>query len=81
MDNPISSSYQLLWKELKAIDVNSSVTIQNIMRRIIENYFKILGGYKDETIEKYQIVFKRIFEYTKHHEHYNMMMGIEEGSN
>lgn len=118
MDNPISSSYQLLWKELKAIDVNSSVTIQNIMRRIIENYFKILGGYKDETliekfpdfenkeicrsllswindgshclpddlfvempdetIEKYQIVFKRIFEYTNHLEHYNMMMGIEE---
>lgn len=114
-ENPISSSYQLLWKELKEAGKNSCITIQNIMRRIIETYFKILGGYKDETlieqfpdyeskeicraliswmndgshclpddlfvemqedsVEKYQEVFKKIFEYTHHIEHYNMMMG------
>ena len=41
--NPITTSYALLWDELKKIDV-SSLTIQNTMRRILENYFKILGG-------------------------------------
>lgn len=47
-DNPIQSSYDLLWQELKSEEVKSSLTIQNIMRRIIENYFKLLGKYGDE---------------------------------
>lgn len=118
MENPISSSYELLWKELKEQNDNSVITIQNVMRRIIENYFKILGKYKDDelinkfpdyeskeicrsllswindgshcmpddlyvealddSLERYQEVFKKIFEYTNHIEHYNMMMGIKE---
>lgn len=44
--NPISTSYELLWKELKEHESNSGITLQNIMRRIIENYFKILGKYE-----------------------------------
>lgn len=48
MDNPIQSSYELLWQELKSDGVKSSLTIQNIMRRIIENYFKLLGKYGDD---------------------------------
>lgn len=52
--NPISSSYELLWRELKENSNASNITIQNIMRRIIENYFKILGGYgDDDIIEKF----------------------------
>lgn len=47
MKNPIQTSYELLWNEIKNKEHNSSVTIQNTMRRIIENYFKMLGGYKD----------------------------------
>ncbi len=118
MGNPISSSYELLWKELKEQNDNSVITIQNVMRRIIENYFKILGKYKDDelinkfpdyeskeicrsllswindgshcmpddlyvealddSLERYQEVFRKIFEYTNHIEHYNMMMGIKE---
>lgn len=118
MDNPISSSYELLWKEVKEQNANSVITIQNVMRRIIENYFKILGKYKDDELinkfpdyesqeicrsllswindgshcmpddlyvealddssERYREVFKKIFEYTNHIEHYNMMMGINE---
>lgn len=55
MENPIHNSYQLLWRELKNHDHNDSVTIQNTMRRIIENYFKILGGYHyDELIESFK---------------------------
>ncbi|WP_452232249.1 AAA family ATPase [Lacinutrix sp. MEBiC02595] len=47
-ENPIHSSYELLWKDLK--DENSLVSVQNNMRRIIENYFKILGKHRDEKI-------------------------------
>lgn len=50
-DNPIKSSYDLLWHEFKnSKDVKSHVVIQNIMRRIIENYFQILGGFSPEYI-------------------------------
>jgi wobble nucleotide-excising tRNase len=49
--NPIKNSYELLWRELQNSTNNSScITIQNIMRRIIEEYFKTLGGYSDESI-------------------------------
>lgn len=46
-NNPIKSSYTLLWQEYQNQTITSTVSIQNIMRRIIENYFKFLGGYKD----------------------------------
>lgn len=49
-DNPISTSYELLWKELIEREHNSGIAIQNIMRRIIENYFKILGKYGDDDL-------------------------------
>lgn len=48
--NPIQNSYELLWHELKSKDNNSGITIQNTMRRIIENYFKILGKYGDDDL-------------------------------
>ncbi len=48
MNNPINTSYELLWKELKSN--NSGITIQNVMRRIIENYFKLLGKYGDDQL-------------------------------
>lgn len=41
--NPIKTSYELLWSEVRKPDP-SSLTIQNTLRRILENYFKILGG-------------------------------------
>jgi wobble nucleotide-excising tRNase len=50
MENPIQSSYGLLWQELKSEEVKSSLTIQNIMRRIIENYFKLLGKLGDDDL-------------------------------
>lgn len=48
--NPIKTSYELLWQELKTNTKASLITTQNIMRRIIENYFGILGKVVDETI-------------------------------
>jgi wobble nucleotide-excising tRNase len=50
-DNPIESSYELLWREIKEQGNNSCITIQNTMRRILENYFKILGKFSDDDIE------------------------------
>lgn len=41
--NPIKTSYDLLWDEVRRVD-RSKLTIQNTLRRILENYFKILGG-------------------------------------
>lgn len=48
--NPIKTSYELLWEELKSNTNASLVTTQNIMRRILENYFGILGKTKDDAI-------------------------------
>jgi wobble nucleotide-excising tRNase len=47
--NPIKTSYDLLWAELRR-EVKSPLTIQNTMRRILENYFKILGRIDFEKI-------------------------------
>jgi len=56
--NPISSSYELLWKDLRNALNNENIcrtTIQNLMRKILENYFKIFGGIDDdEIINKFQ---------------------------
>ncbi|NLJ17876.1 AAA family ATPase [Globicatella sulfidifaciens] len=41
-ENPIKNSYELLWKELK--ENSNSITTPNIMRRILENYFKFFGN-------------------------------------
>ncbi len=49
-NNPIKTSYELLWQELKEGSNTSLVTTQNIMRRILENYFSMLGKTKDDTI-------------------------------
>ncbi len=47
-ENPIKNSYELLWQEVKQAKENnvSLVSLQNVMRRIIEYYFRILGGFK-----------------------------------
>jgi wobble nucleotide-excising tRNase len=47
--NPITTSYDLLWAEIRN-DNRSSVTIQNTLRRILENYFKILGSMDPDAI-------------------------------
>lgn len=48
-DNPVKTSYQLLWKEVKD-EKRSILTIQNTLRRILENYFKILGNINNDKI-------------------------------
>jgi wobble nucleotide-excising tRNase len=48
-ENPIKNSYELLWRELK--ENKNSITAPNIMRRILENYFKFFGN-----VDIYEII-------------------------
>ena len=50
MKNPVKTSYEMMWNEIKENQNISEVTIQNTMRRILENYFNILGADKDSSI-------------------------------
>ncbi|MGL2641437.1 ATP-binding protein [Helicobacter pylori] len=56
-ENPIKNSYELLWQEVRQAkkDNNISwVSLQNVMRRIIEHYFRILGGFKhNDSLSEY----------------------------
>ncbi|WP_231228288.1 ATP-binding protein [Helicobacter pylori] len=60
-ENPIKNSYELLWQEVrwakeKQVKENniSWVSLQNVMRRIIEYYFRILGGFKhNDSLSEY----------------------------
>ena len=63
--NPIKTSYELLWNEIKSGE-RSKLSIQNTMRRILENYFKILGNTNFDTIcdlfdGKEKLICKRYF--------------------
>ncbi|MBM6383097.1 MAG: AAA family ATPase [Paenibacillus sp.] len=51
--NPIKTSYELMWQELRSATLSSSsTTVQNLIRRIIENYFKLFGNFSEDDILK-----------------------------
>lgn len=47
--NPIRTGYELLWEEVRD-PARSLLTVQNVLRRILEHYFTILGGVDKEHI-------------------------------
>jgi wobble nucleotide-excising tRNase len=52
-DNPIQTAYGALWDEVKRSaerPSESAVGLQNTLRRILETYFKVLGGVDDPAI-------------------------------
>lgn len=52
-NNPIRTSYELLWQEVRNPN-RPALTIQNVLRRILEHYFTILGNMdKDSIIAKF----------------------------
>lgn len=72
--NPIRTSYDLLWGEVRKSD-HSSLTIQNTLRRILENYFKILGGVDPDAIcakfeGKEKLICKSLFSWMHEGSHY-----------
>ena len=47
--NPVKTSYEMLWEEMRDSE-RANLTIQNTMRRIIENYLVVLGGLRPDDI-------------------------------
>lgn len=47
--NPIKSAYELLWEDVKSANI-ASISLQNTLRRILENYFTMWGGMGKEQI-------------------------------
>lgn len=72
--NPIRTSYELLWAELRRTEL-SNLTIQNTLRRILENYFKILGDVDPDNIcdkfeGKEKFVCKSLFSWVNYGSHF-----------
>ena len=82
--NPINTSYELLWSEVRNPD-RSNLTIQNTLRRILENYFKILGGVDpDKIVDKFEgkekMICKSLFSWVNdgsHSAHDDLYITIE----
>lgn len=54
--NPVRTVYKSLWDEVAKARLSpdeASIGIQNVMRRILENYFRILGSINDEAVVAY----------------------------
>ncbi|GGO94863.1 AAA family ATPase [Stakelama pacifica] len=47
--NPVKTSYELLWEDVRNSD-RANLTIQNTLRRIVENYLVVLGGWRQDAI-------------------------------
>ena len=65
--NPVSSSYEMLWAEIRRKDLSVGA-VQNTLRRILESYFKILGGVDPKSLDRYfegadKIVCKSLFSW------------------
>jgi wobble nucleotide-excising tRNase len=72
--NPIKTSYELLWAELRNPN-RSNLTIQNTVRRILENYFKVLGGVDPDKIcalfeGKEKLICKSLFSWVNAGSHH-----------
>ncbi|HGZ9931565.1 TPA: AAA family ATPase, partial [Staphylococcus aureus] len=71
-NNPIESSYQLMWKELNSEEM-SPITSFNTMRRILEYYFNIIGGMDyEKCINKFDGIDKILCK--------SLISGINDGS-
>lgn len=85
--NPIKTSYDLLWAEVRKVD-RSTTTIQNTLRRILENYFKILGGVDPDNIcsmfeGKDKLICKSLFSWLNagsHHALDDLYVSIDEAT-
>lgn len=87
ISNPIKTSYELLWCEVRKPD-RSNLTIQNTLRRILENYFKILGGIDPDDIcskfeGKEKLICKSLFSWVNdgsHSAHDDLYISTEDSS-
>ena len=83
--NPIKTSYELLWAEVRNQN-RDNLAIQNSLRRILENYFKILGGVDPDKIYdffdgKEKQICKSLFSWVNdgsHSAHDSLYISIDE---
>ena len=83
--NPIKTSYELLWAEVRRSD-RSILTIQNTLRRIVEHYLKILGGVDPAEIwgmfeGKDRLICKSLFSWVhdgSHYAHDDLYLAIDD---
>lgn len=83
--NPIKTSYELLWGEVRNRN-RSNLTIQNTLRRILENYFRILGGVDPDSIcnkfeGKDRLICKSLFSWINdgsHSAHDDLYVSVED---
>ena len=74
-ENPIQTTYELLWREIKNTDQINKATIFNTLRRILEYYFKIIGGLDyEKSIDEFEgeekIIFKSLFSWLNDGSHF-----------
>ena len=72
--NPIKTAYELLWIEVRNPD-RDNLSIQNTLRRILENYFKILGNVDPDRIcEKFdgkeKLICRSLFSWVNDGSHF-----------
>ncbi len=72
--NPIKTSYELMWTEVREHG-RSNLGIQNTLRRILENYFTILGNVDPDTMCGYfegkeKLICKSLFSWVNAGSHY-----------
>ncbi len=85
--NPIKTSYDLLWSEVRNPDF-SCLTIQNTLRRILENYFKFFGGVDPKDVcnffsGKEQIICNSLLSWINDGSHYaqdDLYMSIDDAT-
>lgn len=55
-ENPVSTEYERLWSEVRRASQGEQMSIiglENVLRRILENYFRIAGGIWEDEIVQY----------------------------
>ncbi|MGX5670495.1 AAA family ATPase [Kocuria rhizophila] len=55
-ENPVSTEYERLWSEVRRASRGEQMSIiglENVLRRILENYFRIAGGIWEDQIVQY----------------------------
>lgn len=74
-ENPIKTTYELLWRELDDLTKPSKPTIFNTLRRILEYYFNTIGGenyedYESKFEDNEKIIFKSLISCINDNSHF-----------
>ena len=85
--NPVTTAYEMLWAEVRNPH-RSKDTIQNILRRILESYFKILGGVDPDDIcgrfdGQEKLICNSLFSWVNagsHHAHDDLYVSIDDST-